>query len=969
MLVGLNALKGLLGNLAGALRDAFFKLLESRLLILAIAFAGMFAVLAVKLFKLQVVEGEHYLNEYVQMTEKTVTSPGTRGNIYDRNGSLLAYNEPAYSVTIQDVGAYTDNASMNAMLLELVQILGRHNYSVHGQLELGLDENGDICYTSVSELARKRFLRDIYGLKSVDELDDEKGKYPSNITARELFQSRFDRYELGKMKDEKGNPIVLSNQEALQVLDIRYTLSLSAYKKYKVSTITSYVDEVTMADILEHSDRLLGVGIEESTIRRYNDAIYFAPIIGYTGKVQEEQLEELQKTNPEYELNDIVGRAGIEASMESELQGGKGSRQLIVNNVGSVMQVVSEIEPTTGNDIYLTIDRELQIGIYHLIEQQLAGILVSKLVNEEVNPDDYKDKTKMPIPVKDAYYQLINNNVLSLSHMAQEDASATEQEIYQVFSRSKQQVLEQLRYELMSEHAAAMRDLPKDMVSYMVYIYSFLSEPTVGIVRRDLIDLESENYLAWKNDEISLRDYLYAGISENWIDTTRLEAKSKYSSADDIYEVLIDYILASLENDTEFSKRIFRSLVNSSSVGGSSLCLALYDQGILPYDEQKVQQLLTGGEEYAYEFMKEMISNIEITPAQLALDPCTGGAVITDVNTGEVRALVTYPSYDNNRLSGIVDAAYYNQLQNDLSLPLYNNATQAKKALGSTFKPLIAIAGLEEKVIDEFEKIECTGSYDEVSPPIHCWIYPGQHKALDVRGGLQNSCNYFFAEVAHRLSMDENGVYSTTKGINTIRKYASMFGFDRPSGIEISETQPEMTTEDPERSAIGQGTNSYANIHLSRYVAAIANRGTVFDLTLLDKVTDSDGNLVKECAPKAASHIDISESSWNVAQEGMHAVIYEGSAKAIFKDLEVEIAGKTGTAQESQKRPNHAFFISYGPYSNPDVAVTVNIPYGYSSTNAAMIAKNIYRFYFGYTDLDHILNTGASGVSNVKIGD
>lgn len=99
------------------------------------------------------------------------------------------------------------------------------------------------------------------------------------------------------------------------------------------------------------------------------------------------------------------------------------------------------------------------------------------------------------------------------------------------------------------------------------------------------------------------------------------------------------------------------------------------------------------------------------------------------------------------------------------------------------------------------------------------------------------------------------------------------------------------------------------------------------------------------------------------------AVVSDGSAKKIFRDLEVDIAGKTGTAQELKTRANHAFFISYGPYTNPDICVTVNIPYGYSSSNAATVAKNIYRFYYGYTDLDYIRNTGALDVSDVTIGD
>ena len=957
------------GDLKDILRELLQKLINSRLFMLALIFTTMFAVLIFKLFNLQIVSGEKYMEDYVKLTKKEVSIPGTRGDIYDCNGNLLAYNEPAYSVTIQDIGAYPNYASMNAMLLRLVRILKKHECPDQGKLEIGMDENGHMVYTSSSETARKRFLRDYYGRRSVDELNDEDGKYPTAVSAYDLFDQLRKKYKLDEMKDERGNPLILSDEEALDIVNIRYTMSLSAYKRYEAITITPYVDEETMTEIMEHTDVLRGVDIEESTIRKYNDSIYFAPIIGYTGRMQEEQLEALQKKNPQYELNDIVGRIGIEEYMETELQGGKGYRNLIVNNVGRIMEVVSETEPSTGNDIYLTIDRDLQIGIYHLIERHLAGILVKQIVNEDVEITSSTDASKIQIPIKDVYYQLINNNVLSLNAMAADDASEIEREIYSRFSSSKERILEQLRWELMSGHATMMKDLPKDMMSYMVYIYNYLSGDTVGIIKRENIDIGSEAYLAWKSDEISLRDYIYSGIADNWIDTTRLDIENKYSSADTIYEVLVDTILEDLRTDTKFDKRICRYLINDGIITGRQLCLALYAQEILAYDEQQVQLLMSGGEDYAFTFMIDRISNIEITPAQLALDPCTGSVVITDVNIGKARALVTYPSYDNNRLSGTVDAVYYNQLQEDMSLPMYNNATQARKAPGSTFKPIAAVAGLEEGVVGLDELIECTGDYVEVTPDIKCWTYPGYHGALNLVGGIQNSCNYYFSEVAHRLSTDENGMYSTERGLNTLQKYATMFGLDRPSGVEISEMPPEMSTEDPERSAMGQGTNRYSNIQLSRYVAALANRGTVFDLSLLQKMTDSEGNLIKDFAPKAIGHIDIQESTWDAVQQGMHNVIYESSSKRIFGDLEVEIAGKTGTAQEDKTRGNHAFFISYGPYTNPEICVTVNIPYGYSSANAAAVAKSVYRFYYGYMDLEDIMESKALAASNVTIGD
>ncbi len=403
-------------------------------------------------------------------------------------------------------------------------------------------------------------------------------------------------------------------------------------------------------------------------------------------------------------------------------------------------------------------------------------------------------------------------------------------------------------------------------------------------------------------------------------------------------------------------------------ITGRELCLALYSQNILPYDEEQVRRLGAGGADVAFDFLIEKITNLEITAAQLALDPCTAGCTVTDVNTGEVRALVTYPSYNNNMMSGSVDPAYFAQLNEDLSLPLYNNATQVVKAPGSTFKPITAIAALEEGVISTADEIECTGIYEEVFPVIRCWINPGRHGKLDVSGALENSCNYFFSEAAHRLSTNEEGVYSTDRGLEVIRRYASQFGFDHPSGIEIAESPPQLTTEDPERSSMGQGNNSYSNVQLSRYVTALANRGKVFELSLIDKITRSDGTVVEDCTPEISNYVNIADTTWEAVQSGMRRVITESSSKRIFRDLEVEIAGKTGTAQENT-RANHAFFISYGPYANPEISVTVNIPYGYSSANAATVAKSVYRLYYGYSKLEDIVNAGALAASNVIIGD
>ena len=279
------------------------------------------------------------------------------------------------------------------------------------------------------------------------------------------------------------------------------------------------------------------------------------------------------------------------------------------------------------------------------------------------------------------------------------------------------------------------------------------------------------------------------------------------------------------------------------------------------------------------------------------------------------------------------------------------------------------MASLEEGVISSTDIIRCTGIYDAIKPSIKCWIYPSAHGAENIETGIQNSCNYFFAELGHRLSTNADGEYSTLTGMEKIRKYATMFGLDHKSGVEITENDPMISDQSPEQSAMGQGTHSFANVQLARYVTAMANRGTVFELSVIDKVTDSQGNLVEDYTPKISSHINIQESTWNTVQNGMRRVIQYGSANKLFRELKVNVAGKTGTAQESKTRGNHAFFISFAPFEAPQVAVTVNIPFGYSSSNAASVAKEIYKLYFGQVTLDDILKSTAQKSTDVRIGD
>lgn len=955
------------------LRDRFERLQQnfkaSRLVLLGFGYMGLLCIMIFRLYHLQIINGESYQKNYLQKTEKTVAIPATRGNIFDANGKLLAYNRLSYNVTIKDSGEYRKALQRNQMYYRLIQILNAHGETVTGRLEIGLNENNEFYYTSVNEEARKRFLRDFYGLKRVSELTGDGGKYPSEISAEELLNKRFLSYKLNLLTDEEGKPVTLSNLEKLELVNIRYTIGLTAYRSYESTTVVTHVKDETRVDILENQAKLLGVNCEQTTERVYNDAVPFSSLIGYVGKMPDEQLKELREKNPDYTLSDTIGRTGIEEYMEQDLHGKKGSRTMYVDNVGHVMEVESETEPVAGNDVYLSIDRDLQVGIYHQLEQHLAGIVAAKLVNEDNPNTETTDSTARLIPVKDAYYQLIGNNVLSLDHMKGDSASETERYIAERLSAYSESSLAAMREQLMNPSPLNMAELPNDQRAFLYFMYTSLTSADSGVISKEKIDSNKDYYARWKADSISLREFLQDGIKDGWVNTTAIKGIKKYAGAEEVYEALVNSSLESLKTDPDFEKLLCQYMIRNNLVGGRELCLALYDQGVLEPDPAAQAELAAGGPAYAYSFFVRLVSELKITPAQLALDPCTAGCVVTDVTTGKVKALVSYPGYDNNRLTNTMDAKYYNRLVKDESLPLYNNATQARKAPGSTFKPIIAIAALEENVVGLNDTVNCTGIYDAITPPLRCWIYPGRHGVQNIVAGIRNSCNVFFADLGHRLATNPQGEYDPALGIARLNKYATMFGLDQKSGVEIIENDPMISDQSPERSAIGQGTNSFANVQLSRYVTALANRGTVFDLSVLDRVTDWQGEAIRSYDPNVIRTMEVKPENWDAVQQGIRGVVESGSASRIFKGFEVNIAGKTGTAQESKTRANHAFFISFGPYESPKLAVTVNIPYGYTSANAASVAKDVYRLCFGYTNVDEILNAGAQRVSDANIED
>lgn len=926
------------------IKDSIINFITSRLFILILLFLCLTCVLLHRIFTLQIVNGEEYLNKFQLKINKDLVIPSTRGKIFDRNGNLLAYNELAYSVTIEDVyeSSKTKNAEMNATIYKLIHMIEGNGDKLINDFSIVINSHGNFEFTAMSEKQQLRFLADIYG-----KADTTKLSYAEKTsTAKEVVEylAGTKKYAIGEYTDptDKTTFVVgkgYTNDELLKMIIVRYNLSLNTYQKYIATTVATDVSDETVVQIMENIADLEGVSIAETTIRKYVDSVYFSHILGYTGKISEDEYIALGEDKAGYTRNSVVGKAGIEQEMEANLKGKDGKKNVFINNLGKVIEVNSQVDPTAGNNLYLTIDKDLQKAIYSLLEQKIAGILIDKIENikEYVQPEN-ASASNIKIPIDDVYYALIKNSVINIKRFETEKAKDTEKAVYETFLVKQNQVIEQLKKEL-SSSPTAYKNLSKEYQVYVSYISTMLGEN--GVILTSEIDKDDEIYKAWKADEISLKEYLNQVIAKNWIDLSRFDLGSQYLDSDEIYNQLLLYIEEELRNDQDFSKTLYKYMIRDNQVTGKQICMLLYEQKIIDgTDEEKAA--LANGQVSPYHFMIERIRHLDITPAQLALDPCSGSIVVTDVNTGDVLALVTYPSYDNNRLANSIDAEYYAQLNKDLSRPLWDYATQQKSAPGSTFKMLSAIAALEEGYTNRNEQIICKGVWDVGFTQAKCWISPSSHGPLTIEGAIENSCNCYFYEMGYRMAKLD-GNYNNETGLSTLAKYADMFGLSDKSGIEIVEESPKVSDSDSVRSAIGQGTNNYTTIGLSRYVTTVANRGTCYNLTLLDKVTNSNDELVEDYSAEVRNQVELATSTWDTVQNGMKKVV-EG--KDYFKEMNLQFAGKTGTAQERTTRANHALFVCYAPYSNPEISVTTRIAFGYASDYAAQVTGDVLKYYF-----------------------
>ena len=450
------------------------------------------------------------------------------------------------------------------------------------------------------------------------------------------------------------------------------------------------------------------------------------------------------------------------------------------------------------------------------------------------------------------------------------------------------------------------------------------------------------------------------------------QRKSTYGSNDIIGKTGIEYVFEEYLKGKNGTKQIDMAVdgtttaeyVSKEATAGSDVVLTI-DANLQKVTEDalasNIQKIASGGFGKAY-------------------NTKAGACVVMNVNSGEVLAMASYPNYDPSDFVGGISTEAWNNYTNNAAKPLVDKAIQNSYSPGSTYKMVTAIAGLESGAINLNTKINDTGVYKKYGISMNCWYYTDYHRGhgyLNVSEAIEKSCNYFFYETGDRM------------GIDKLAEFARYFGLGTKTGIELQgetagvladrETKKQKHPDDQNwnpgntlNASIGQGDNEFSPLQMARYISMLANGGHKIDVSIVKTIRNSDGSeasreeINKFVNKKLGLEEDTQEEKQlnqnylNAVLQGMKSVTSDtgGTAYVRFKDFNISVGGKTGSA-EAPNNQVHAWFVGFAPFENPEIAIVVMVENGGHGNYTAEVVRDIMGEYFGMNTQDIEENMGA----------
>lgn len=606
-----------------------------------------------------------------------------------------------------------------------------------------------------------------------------------------------------------------------------------------------------------------------------------------------------------------------------------------------------------GNEIKYS----LKIYRSKIDEDNLNRTILNTVNILESNNDTYKDEFQIDInPIQYKYQNQENvekwlkNNDLAENITAEQALNHFIEEYnLSEYSIEEARKIIGVRYGIEQNGYTAMRGYE---------ISSNISEKSVA-----QFEEMNSNFPGIAIDYKPIRKYYYGSLASHTlgyvgkINSEEYNNNEGYQLDDYIGKTGIEYVCEKYLKGTDGVKQTDMSIegtttgeyITSQAVAGSDVILTI---------DAKVQQATE-------EALKANIEKINNGGFGTAREVDTGAAVVLNVKTGEVIALVSYPDFEPQLFVDGITTEKWNEYTEEGKSALINRTMQSAYAPGSIFKMVPAIAGLETNKITKDELINCTGIYSGGYNP-RCWHYTRYgygHGNLTVSQAIQKSCNCFFYEVGTRI------------GIETIEQYATYFGLGQKTNIELpgetSGTLAGKTLYDKLgetwyygntlSAVIGQAENNFTPLQMARYIAMLTNGGKQVDVTIIKDIVDNSGESINKEEVNEYINSKLGIQKCNIADlqlqqenlqtvlEGMQSVTEEGgTAYSIFRDFDIQIGGKTGSAEAGNK--TNAWFVGFAPYEDPEIAVVVFVENGAQGYYTAEVTKEIMEAYFGLNE-------------------
>ena len=623
-----------------------------------------------------------------------------------------------------------------------------------------------------------------------------------------------------------------------------------------------------------------------------------------------------------------------------------------------------DILDRSGN-ILVTSSQKFNLELYKSkIDTETLNNSILKIVNVlEKYEVSYTDS--FPISINPFQFTISDGNLKKWKKNNEIDENANAEEAFYVFKN---------KYKISNQDVSGIRKIIA--IRYAISIEGYSSTKSLTIAKdipREAIAEFSENSENYPGINISVQPVrLYKegtlashilGYAAKISDDEYKNLKDDYDQNDLIGKTGIESLFEKYLKGKKGTKQIDMAVdgtttaevVEDEAVAGSNVILTI---------DSKLQKI-------AEEALKDNIEKIKNGGFGKVYDAKGGSCVVMNVKTGEVLAMASYPDYNPQSFANGISSEEWKSYNENTSYPLLNKCIQSAYEPGSIFKMVTAIAGLESGNISLTERINDTGVYKKYGTDWKCWYYTDYHTGhgyLNVIGAIQKSCNFFFYETADRM------------GIDTLDKYAKYFGLGTKTGIELpGEVSGNLASKEYVKSineswnpgdtinaAIGQGYNKFTPLQMVKYISMVANGGNKVDAGIVKSIQNADGTEVSKdeinkfvseklgiLKDNESEDITLNSEYVNAVKEGMRSVTSgeAGTAYARFKDFNISVGGKTGSA-EAGKDANgkdivNAWFAAFAPYEDPEIAVVVMVENGGHGNYTAEAVRNVMAEYFG----------------------